>query len=53
MRTEVWWGRLGEKENLENLGVNGRIILKWFFERRKEVVDWIDLFKIGTGGGIL
>jgi hypothetical protein len=32
--------------------VDGRIILKWFFKTRKEVMDWIDLFKIGTGGGI-
>jgi hypothetical protein len=53
MRKEFWWGSLGERENLENLGVDGRIILKWFFETRKEVVDWIDLFKTETDDGIL
>jgi hypothetical protein len=39
-------GSLGERENLENLGVDGRIILKWFFKTRKGSMDWIDLFKI-------
>jgi hypothetical protein len=28
---------------LEDLGVDGRIILKWIFERLEGGMDWIDL----------
>jgi hypothetical protein len=28
LRAEVWWRKLGERDHLENLGVDGRIILK-------------------------
>jgi hypothetical protein len=28
----VWWGNLKKRDHLENLGVNGRIILKWIFK---------------------
>jgi hypothetical protein len=28
---------------LEDLDVDGRIILKWFFKKQDESVDWIDL----------
>jgi len=27
VHTEFWWGNLRERENLEGLGVDGRIIL--------------------------
>jgi len=49
----VFGGSLEERENFENLDVDGRIILKWFFKMRKGGMDWFDLFKIGAGGGIL
>jgi len=29
VHTGFWWGNLGERDQLQDLGVNGRIILKW------------------------
>ena len=37
--TGFWWGNLGEKDRLEERGVDGRIILK----RGIVGMDWIDL----------
>jgi hypothetical protein len=31
--TGFWWGDMREREHLENLGVDGRIILKWGFKK--------------------
>jgi hypothetical protein len=28
-----WWGNLRERDNLESLGVAGRIILRWIFRK--------------------
>jgi hypothetical protein len=54
VHTGFWWGDLMERDHMEDLGVDGRIRLKWIF--RKE--DWetrTGLFwlRIGTGGGRL
>jgi len=35
--TGFWWGDLWERDHLENLGVDGRVVLNWFF------MDLIDL----------
>jgi len=29
MHVEFWWGNLSERDHLEDLGVDGRIILEW------------------------
>jgi len=36
-----------ERDHLEDLGVNGRIILKRVFNRYDVAVDWIDLVESG------
>jgi hypothetical protein len=29
MHTGLWWGNLNERGHLEDLGIDGRIIVKW------------------------
>jgi len=33
MHTGFWWGAPMERNNLEDLSVDGRIILQWIFKR--------------------
>jgi hypothetical protein len=39
----VWWGDFSEREHLEDVGVDGRIILKRIFRKWDRNMDWIDL----------
>jgi len=47
-------GNLRERDHLEYLGIDGRIILKWIF-RKWDGGAWTGLIwhRIGTGGGHL
>jgi hypothetical protein len=49
----VLWGDLREREQLENLGLNGRIILKRIFKYLEGALTRLLLFRIRTGGGHL
>jgi len=42
--TAFWWGNLREGDHMEELSVDGRIILKWSFKHLDGVgTDWIGL----------
>jgi hypothetical protein len=33
VHTAFWWGDLREEDDLEDPGIDGRIILKWIFKK--------------------
>jgi len=41
--TGFWWGNLRERDHLEDLGVDGRIILRRIFRKWDGGIGWIDL----------
>jgi hypothetical protein len=54
MHTRICWGDRIERDHLENLGIDGRIILKWFFKKWDwEAWNGLLWLRIGTRGGCL
>ena len=52
--TGFWWGHLREGDSLENLGVDGRIILEFMCKVwDRETSSGLLWLKIGRGGGLL
>jgi hypothetical protein len=49
-----WWGEIMERNHLEDLGVDGRVTLKWIFKEWGREA-WTELLwlRLGTGGGRL
>jgi len=55
VRTGIWWGDLVERDYLEDLGIDGRI-LKWIFkdcDGGGVALDGLVWLRTGTGGGRL
>jgi len=52
--TGFWWRKLGEREHLEDLSVDRRIMLRWIF-RKCGVGAWTgsSCLRIGIGSGHL
>jgi hypothetical protein len=50
--TGCWWGNLKERDNVEDLVFDGRIILKWVFKKRDGEARTGSIgLNIGKGGG--
>jgi hypothetical protein len=43
VRIWFWWENLRKEDHSEDTIVNGRIILKWTYEKWDGGMDWIDL----------
>jgi hypothetical protein len=41
--TRFWWGNFMDRNHLEDLDVEGMVILTWMFKKWEGVMDWIDL----------
>jgi hypothetical protein len=43
VHTGFWWGKLRVRDHFEDIGIGGRIILKWIFKRWDGEHYWIYL----------
>jgi hypothetical protein len=48
----VLYGNLKERDYLEDLGLDGRIILRWIFKKWGGARNGLMWLRIATGGGV-
>jgi hypothetical protein len=48
---DFWWGNLNERDHLEDLRIDGWMILKLIFKERNGVCTVVVWLRIKTGGG--
>ena len=48
MHTGFWWGNLSEGDHMEDIGLDGKIILKWILEKWDGGRDGSIWFRIRT-----
>jgi hypothetical protein len=54
VHTLFWWGDLTERDHLEDLGVDERVILRWIFKKWDgEARTGLIWLRIGRGGRCL
>jgi hypothetical protein len=49
VHTGFWWGNLREGDHLEDLGFDGRVILKWIFKKWWGRGAWTGLIWLRIG----
>jgi hypothetical protein len=49
VRSGFWWGQLRERNFLEDVDLDGRIILKCIFKGLAGLMDWVDMAQDGDG----
>jgi hypothetical protein len=42
VHTVVWWGNLKERDHMEAIGIDGRIVFKWIFKKWDGMVHSLD-----------
>jgi hypothetical protein len=45
----MWWGNFRERVYLEDAGIEGKVILNWFFKKWDVGMDWIYLTQYRDG----